>query len=170
MARYTIPSAPVGGFIQDPGWLGSKFDTYITVSKPRSQRACSNATYQKRLPRFEITTIPPFFKNEAHYIPHGYLCCPVRELAIGTRVPGDNDPKVLHVSWWVEGLENFERPIGFMLGEDGIKGTYVELGFNFGLSLLLLLDDVLSYGSREPARIFRRYSRKYVESFALGVY
>ena len=108
VARYAIPSAFGGGSIQDPGWLGSKFDTYAEVSKPCPQRTYTTATYQKRLPDFEIATFAAFLKNEVHYVPHGDLCRPVRGLTVGTRVPGDNDSKVLYVSGWVEGLEIFE--------------------------------------------------------------
>ena len=169
VARYTIPSAPGGGFIQDPGWLGMRFETYLGISKPCSQQTGADATCQKRLPSFEITTIPPFLENDPHYVPHGDLRRSVRRFTIGTRVPGDNYPKVLHVSWWVERLEKFKRYINFILG-GWIRETHVELGFNFGLRPLLLLDDALSYGSGEPPRVLRRYMRKYVESFTLGVF
>ena len=169
MARYAIPSAPAGGFIQDPGWLGSKFDTYLWVSKPCLQLTRANATHQKRLPNFEVSPVSPFLKNEAHHVPHCDLCRPVRGLAVGTCVPGDNDPKVLHVSWRIEGLDNFERSINFVLGKSGVERTYVKLGFNFVPCLLLLPYYVLSYGFGEPPRVFSRYTRKHVESFALGV-
>jgi len=87
------------------------------VSKPCPQRPCNGAAYQKRLPDLEITPLSSFVENKTHYVPHGDLCRPVRGPAVGTRVPGDNDPKVLYISWWIEGLEKFDI-ISLVMGED----------------------------------------------------
>ena len=67
----------------------------------RFQQSCVDATYQKRLPNLKIAPFSPLLVNEAHHVPHGYLRRPVRRLAVGAGVPGDNNPEVLYVSRWI---------------------------------------------------------------------
>lgn len=93
------------------------------VRKPCSRQPCSNTTHQKRLPSFESPALSPFLVDETQYIPHSYLCRPVRGLAVGTSIPGDYNPEVLHIPWGILGLENVERSISLALEGGRVGGN-----------------------------------------------